>query len=79
MRSRSSSACPSIRPGGVRTFHDLAAFRQLRQTAPDLAQQQRQERSLPDELRAMVRQAVAQVRHAAEQARAWRHDRGLSR
>jgi hypothetical protein len=49
----------------------------VRQTAPDLAQQQRQERSVPDELRAMVRQAVAQVRHATEQARAaWRHDRG---
>jgi hypothetical protein len=66
----------SIRRGAVRTFHDLAAFRQVRQTAPDLAQQQRQERSVPDELRAMVRQAVEQVRHVAEQARAWRHDRG---
>lgn len=62
--------------GAVRTFHDLAAFRQVRQKVPDLAQQQRQERSLPDELRAMVRQAVEQVRHVAEQARAWRHDRG---
>jgi hypothetical protein len=66
----------SIRRGAVRTFHDLAAFRQVRQTVPDLAQEQRQERSLPDELRAMVRQAVAQIRHVAEQARTWRHDRG---
>lgn len=65
--------------GTVRVFHDMAGqtLRNTRSIGPDISLRQAQERSVPDELRAMVRQAVAQVRHATEQARAaWRHDRG---
>ena len=63
----------AIRRGSVRAFHDVAR-RPSRSVGPDNALRQAHEHSLPDELRAMIRQAVAQVRHVAEQARTWRYE-----
>jgi conjugative relaxase-like TrwC/TraI family protein len=66
----------SLTRGAVRVFHDMAgqALRDSRSIGPDTSLRQTQEHSLGDELRAMVRQAVAQVRHVAEQARTWRYE-----
>ena len=63
----------AIRRGSVHAFHDVAR-RPSRSVGPDNALRQAHEHSLPDELRAMIRHAVAQVRHVAEQARTWRYE-----
>jgi hypothetical protein len=61
--------------GTMRVSHGIAgqALHNTRSIGPDIPLRRSQEHSLPEELRAMVRQAVAQV--VAEQARSWRHDR----
>ena len=76
----------ALRRGAVRTFHDIAppdigqqCSRRSRTRGHEVAESQRQERSLSADLRTKIRLVIDRARYAHQRAAQWSRDVGLFR